>query len=352
MYTLGIDLHKKKSAWVLIDGNNRESWSSTVSVDPDNFSKTLKKIPVPLDNIRVALEPVGGWRWVYDQLTKSGLDVHVGHPRKMRLIAESTQKNDDKDAYMLARLLASGYFPEARKVSEEIYALRLLLRERQHVVRMRVSTINRLHGVATTQGLHLIPRNNPMSKAGKTFILQRDNSVLKELHWLIEEFDKRIKVFDDLCEKQSRQLPLAQLLMTIPGVGTITALTVIAEVADFSDFKDSKKLVSFAGLAPRQRSSGEHVRFGSITKQGSPMLRTALVECAMRIHPKGALELFEFVKRLTPTTGAKKARIALARKLLTIMWKMVITKTPYDKEKISFSSSNMNMSKPDTGSGA
>jgi len=141
--------------------------------------------------------------------------------------------------------------------------------------------------------------------------------------------------------------------MTIPGVGVITALTVLGEVGDFNDFTHPKKLAAFAGLVPKQRSSGATIRFGSITHQGSPLLRTALVECAMRIHSKGSPELFTFVERLKQNgTGAKKARVALARKLLCIMWSMVINNQSYDRTKVLPPSvCNATMSKLDTEAG-
>ena len=123
-----------------------------------------------------------------------------------------------------------------------------------------------------------------------------------------------------------------------------------AEVDDFSRFSNGKKLASFAGLIPRQRSSGEVIRYGAITHAGSAPLRTALVETAMRIRESNAPELFAFVKRLTPLCGAKKARVALARKLLVIMWKMVTTNTLYNP-KILSSSRTTNVSDLDTASG-
>lgn len=350
MHTLGIDLHKKDSEWVLVDDQYQDVWScQKIQSHPKEFNRTIKELPVPVQGLLVAIEPVGAWRPLTSVLTEAGMEVHIANPRKVRLIAESTQKTDHKDAHTLAQLLQSGYFPEARKVSEEIYQLRLLIRERQHVVRMRVSTINRLHGIATTQGLHKIAYGNPRTKAGKASIMAGSNTILQELHLLIEELDKRIAVFDDTCTQQVKDLPLAQLLMTIPGVGVITALTVLGEVGDFNDFKHPKKLTAFAGLVPRQRSSGNTIRFGSITHQGSPLLRTALVECAMRIHPKSAPELFTFVERLRPTTGAKKARVALARKLLCIMWSMVINNQPYNRTKVLPPSvCNATLSKLDT----
>ncbi len=111
-------------------------------------------------------------------------------------------------------------------------------------------------------------------------------------------------------------------------MGNITALTVIAEVGDFARFSSGKKLAKFAGLVPRQRSSGDRIRFGSLTNSGSRFLRTALVETAMRIRTTSP-ELFAFVTDRAPRIGQKKARVALARKLLTVIWTMVYRNTPY-----------------------
>ena len=350
MYTLGIDLHKKSSAWVLIDERGTEIRKDTVLCHPNHVSIAIKKIPAPLQDVQVAIEPVAGWRWVSGQLEEAGMKVHIAQPRKIQLIAKSLKKTDEEDARTLANLLHSGFFPEGHKPKEEIYQLRLLLRERNFIVRQRVSVKNQLHGIATTQGLHLFPGGNPLFKRAKDSILAGNNFVLKELHRLEEELGKRIKPFDEELRKEIKKYPEAKILQTIPGVGIVTALTVIAEVDDFKRFSSGKKLSSFAGLVPRQRSSGEMIRYGSITHAGSVSLRTALVETAMRIRESNAPELFAFVKRLTPICGAKKARVALARKLLVIMWRLVTTNTPYDAKVLS-SSDTTNVSDLDTRTG-
>jgi transposase len=348
MYTLGVDLHKKSSVWILIDDKRTELWKENVLCHPEYISIALKKIPVSLKEIQVAIEPVCGWRWVSKQLEDVGMSVHIAHPRKIRLIAESVKKNDVEDSRTLANLLHSGYFPEAHRTSEDIYHLRLLLRERTFIVRQRTSVKNQLHGIATTQGLHLIKGMNPLHKRGKEGIMKGENFVLKELHHLEEDLGKRIKPFDEVLQEEVKKYPTASLLQTIPGVGMITALTIISEVDDFKRFKDGKHIASFAGLVPKQRSSGETIRYGGITYAGSAPLRTALVETAMRIREGNAPELFSFVQRLTPICGAKKARVALARKILTIMWKMSTTNTPY-KPKILSSFSTTTVSDLDTG---
>jgi len=350
MYTLGIDLHKKSSVWMLIDEQRTELWKENVLCHPDYISTAVKNIPVPHGEIQVAIEPVAGWRWVSDILEEAGMDVHIAHPRKIQLIAKSTKKTDTEDARTLANLLCAGYFPEAHKSPDDIYQLRLLLRERTFIIRQRTSIKNQIHGIATTQGLHGIKSGNPLFKKGKADIMAGQNFILKQLHLLVEDFEKQVVPFDERLQSLLPQYPTAQLLMTFPGVGIITALTIVAEVDDFKRFSSGKKLASFAGLVPRQRSSGDTVRYGSITHAGSASLRTALVETSMRIRASNAPELYAFVQRLAPISGAKKARVALARKILCIMWKMVTTHTQYQPHILP-SACTTNLSDLDTASG-
>jgi len=352
-YTLGIDLHKRSSVWVLLDGEGNEVWKDSVPCHPDNITKTLEWLPVPGSDIQAALEPTCGWRWVAALLEEAGVEVHPANVNKVRLIAESTQKHDLGDARALANLLRLGYLPESYRVPDSIYELRLFLRHRAYLVRLRVSAKNRLHGMATAVGLHRIARRNPLSKAGKAGIMAGDDMSMKELHTLIEELDRRVVECDARCEEIAKGEPLVPILRSMPGIGIITALTVIAEVGDFTRFASTKHISSFSGLIPRQRSSGESVRFGHITNQGSRTLRMIMVEASFRIRPTNAPELYAFVARLAPVCGKKRARIALARKMLCILWHMAKTKTPYDQNKVIVHSPRIaNVSHIDTYRGA
>ena len=335
-YTLGIDLHKKTSAWVVIDDNRNEIWKGTVACHPLDISIAIGKIPVSPKEVQVAIEPVSGWRWVTTELEEVGMEVHIAHPRKIRLIAESNQKTDKNDALMLAELLRSGYFPESRRVSDEVFEMRTMLRDRAYVVGLRTGVKNRIHGIATTQGLHLIEGGNPLHKKGKSSIMKGSNEALKELHLLIEDFDTRIVPLDRYVLNSVKNSKQAKLLMSMPGVGAITSLTVLSEVGDFSQFSSAEKLTSFAGLVPKERSSGGKTRFGSITNAGSRYLRTAMVESAMRINETNAPELLAFVERLKPSCGAKRARVALARKMLAIMWTMIKKDMAYEANLVRF----------------
>lgn len=334
-YYLGVDLHKKQLVWSLIDEQGAELHQASVLCHPDQIIIALTALPVPLRSVICAIEPTCGWRWVSKLFEEHGIEMHYANPLKVRLIAESTEKTDRKDAHTLANLLRTGYLPEAFRVSDTIYALRTLVRERSALVTARTAAMNRLHGVATTYGLHTIPKQNPRSIAGKEHIAQGDHVVLRELHVLIDLLGSRIAVYDKLLAQSVANFPEARSIISIPGVGVITAMTIVAEVGDFSRFSSAKKLTKYAGLVPRQRSSGERVRHGSITKTGSSLLRGVLVEAAMRIREKGAPELFGFVARVRVHAGKKRSRVALARKLLSLMWYIVTTQRVYDSSRVT-----------------
>ena len=327
---LGIDLHKKSGVWVMMDEKRNVVWHDNFASHPLDINAGIAKIPAPLAEVTVAIEPVCGWRWVTKQLEEAGLKVHIANPQKVRLIAESRQKTDFNDARTLADLLRANMLPESYRVCDEIYELRVVVRERHFLVSKRTDVKNRLHGLMTTKGLHFVSGGNPLHKKGKKWIDEGGDEIARELLSVIEELDMHIDSLTEKIETSAKELPEAKLLMTMPGVGTITALTVLAEVGDFSRFEKAEKLASFAGLVPKQRSSGEKVRMGGITHIGSPYLRTAMVETAMRIRPGYAPELQKFIDTVKANGGAKRARVALARKMLAIMWVMIRKNVEYD----------------------
>ena len=132
----------------------------------------------------------------------------------------------------------------------------------------------------------------------------------------IERYEREMK-------KQEKNYPEIKILKSLPGIGAVRALVMVAEIGDFSRFPHPNKLASFAGLVPRSHSSGGKERLGHITKRGSSSLRAAMVGAAQQARPAwGDLyTFFESVKNRNNGTGA--AKVALARKLLTISWHLV-----------------------------
>ncbi|OGZ06145.1 MAG: hypothetical protein A2942_04785 [Candidatus Lloydbacteria bacterium RIFCSPLOWO2_01_FULL_50_20] len=139
MYTLGIDLHKRSSVWVLLNDARDVLHKSTVTTHPLDINIAIERLPVAPKDVRVVIEPTGGWRWVADILEQSGMTVHIANPTKVRLIAESKKKFDAGDAQTLADLLRADYLPEAYRAPNAIDTLRMLVRERAYFVRLRTS---------------------------------------------------------------------------------------------------------------------------------------------------------------------------------------------------------------------
>jgi transposase len=312
-HALGIDLHKRTSTWKLVNSKREVVWSRTVSCKPELLSATARSLPVTVSNLPIAIEPTCGWRWVSSLLEKEGGDLHIAHPYKLRLIADSSRKTDEEDAKILAEFLQMGYLPESWKAPDEVESWRRLIRTRVAFVQSRTRLKNQAESILTSLG--------PVSKP--------DNLELLEIVSLVENHTNHIHNLEKTIRKIAEEQPIAKLLMTIPSVGVITAVSILAEVGDFSRFTSAPKLASYAGLVPSERSSGESVRHGRITKEGSKLLRTVVIETAIRFRPAHSLTLNEFFLRIKKNKGAMRARVALARKLLVIMWTMVKNNQPF-----------------------
>jgi transposase len=180
----------------------------------------------------------------------------------------------------------------------------------------------RLEGVVTRSGRHLI-LGSLTTKKGTEAIIASDKQEWKRSLESIADMTIYIKELDaEVAHHSKASIPT--LLMSIPGVGPVTAVSIWAEVGDFSHFSSADKLCAFAGLVPTERSSGGVQRLGHITRAGSTILRYILVEAAMRIrNTEKSTVLYAFYKTVKEKRGAMRARVALARKILSVSWYLV-----------------------------
>ncbi len=323
---IGIDLHKRLQTWVVLgEKDNTKLLTKTYPVTPESISCAVSEVKQLGDECHVLIEPVCGWIWVVKQLRELGIEVQISNPRKIRMIAESLQKTDESDAYTLARLLKTGEVALSYECSLETRKHRSLSRERCFLINIRSAIKCRLESIVTRDGNHTFLKQSK----NRTQIIVANNEV--KIHQeAVASLDAIIKKVEKEFTKTISSSPLIERLMTIPGVGLVTASTICAEVGDFKNFKKPENLASFAGLTPRERSSGGKQRLGSITHAGSPYLRYVLIETAMRIRDvEETFSLYAFYKRIKTKSGPMKARVALARKLLTIMWHMMNKQQDY-----------------------
>lgn len=274
----------------------------------------------------VLIESVGMHRPVAAWLNSMGMQVHLVNVAHLpRLV----QKNDRKDAKRLADFHEAGALPLAYLPPERIQLLRDEARHRrflgQQSRRLRTKIMHDLqkHG-------HFFERNPAESGVGRERLRRMNIPEVSSSLNLLEPILQEIDAFQHRLEEESLRLPVAQLLCTIPGVAAYTAVLVLAEVGDFNRFEEADNVGAYAGLVSRQQQSGDHDRRGSITKTGNATLRWALVEAArnhVRLCPESNLS--KRYQRLATTKGHKKALVATARQLATVMHAMVTRNTPF-----------------------
>ncbi len=275
------------------------------------------------------------WR-IYDLLHPLVATVTVANPLLVKLIAAARVKTDKRDTITLARLLAAQLIPEVGVPPHPVRELRGLLAHRRRLINQRRQAQNRLHSVlhrlniAPPDGDCLALRHREWwsqlaLSSSNQLRVQHDLALLEMLDRLLGEVDR------DLAQLSTQQ-PWADqvpLLLQLLGIGLIVAMTLLAAIGDITRFPTAKQLVGYSGLGARVHQSGQTQRGGGITKQGRREIRAVMVEAAWRAsanHPYWQAQC----ERLKHRIGPQKASVAIARKLLVVVWH-VLTKQEQDQ---------------------
>ena len=329
---LGVDLHSKRTYVVLMDCQG--SICDQRRMTNDAMTSYVAQLP---PNTCAVLEATGNWSYMYDVLAARLEKVVLAHPKRVRAIAAARIKTDRIDATILAHLARTNLLPTAYAPPIEVRELREVVRHRAKLVREQTRHKNRVHRILAQYNLHT-PCSDLFGKQGRLFLVEvRDrlsttSHLLLEDHLhLIETLDERIHALNQIIHTWAKSDPRAALLMSMPGVGEYSAAMIVAEIGDVHRFPGPKQLCSFAGLVPSTRSSDLRVHQGRITKEGSPWLRWIMVNAAQRA-PCASPRLGKFFARMARRHGRKTARVALARKMLSIVYYMLRDNEAYCEE--------------------
>jgi transposase len=234
---------------------------------------------------------------------------------RTRLKAGYAAKTDRLDARRLADALrrdsvSSIYYPPPA-----IRELRELVRYRHALVQTRTKLIQRLRAVLLRQGIVEAQRLSRQDRCLEALVLPPQAAAsVAGLRRLLALTRAEGGVVDQAVKAAATVDPIAVALQQLPGVGAVLALMIRAEVGDIRRFPTGGQLASYAGLVPRVEASAGRMRYGRITKRGSPWLRWALIEAALH-GPRRSDASGRWVRRLALRKGALKARVAYARQL-------------------------------------
>jgi len=280
---------------------------------------------------------------LYDHLTKYGVECIVTPPSLIPQEHGNRVKTDRLDSRKLARLLAKGLLKSIWVPSAKERFHRQVIRRRRQLVGDRVRTQNRIKSELCFYGIDLPVARSKWSQVYfanlqrikfKNHWMQKSfNQLLEQYEFLSAQIDKQTQLL-----KQLAQLPLycdrVKILRSIPGIGLLTAMEILLELQDFSRFRRVEQLAAYVGLTPSQYSSADKIRMGRITGAGKNTVRSALVEsCWLLIRKDKAMR--RKYEQIKARAGGKRAIVAIARKLILCIRRLLLDNRPYEYEPVS-----------------
>lgn len=323
---IGIDLHKAFFQACAVSPSGERLWEGRFPRTPAGLEALTARCTAQTALAVEASTPT--WHFA-DAITPAVGDLRIVDPLKTKLKAGYAAKTDRLDARRLADALRRDsvvgiYYPPLA-----IRELRELCRSRHALVQVRTALINRLRAVLLRQGIADARRLAKTADDGWLTALPlppRAAASVARLRQVLGVVRTDAALAEADVRRATAADPIAVTLQQLMGVGPVLALTIRAEVGDIRRFGTPAQLASYAGLVPRVEASAGRIRYGRITRRGSPWLRWALIEAA--IHgTKRTDRVGRWGRGLAVRKGALKARVALARVLceeIHRLWSTVV----------------------------
>lgn len=333
--TIGMDLGDRTSRYCMLSGEGKILREGEVATTKAGMLETFGR----LGKVRIAIEVGTHSPWVSRLLRSLGHELIVANPRQVKLITESSRKDDRLDAQTLARLarIDPQLLRPIQHRSEEAQTALMVIRVRAALIGVRTSLVNTVRGLAKAMGERL-----PKCDADQMGVLKAESlplklrQVLEPLLKEIESLTEKIKDSDREVEQIARKdYPETALLQQVGGVGPLIALTFVLTVEDKNRFQKSRDIGCYVGLRPRRSDSGQSQPQLRITKEGDPYLRTMLVQGAHYIISRRGpdTDLKRWGMHLAECggkRGKKKAVVAVARKLGILLHRLWVTGEVYE----------------------
>jgi transposase len=327
---IGLDIHKHYFVAVGLT-EDLETVLEPQRVQMNRLEKWAKKHLTSEDAVAVEMT-TNTWQ-TYDELLPIVHSVTVVHPPHVKLITRAQVMNDRLAAINLAKLHAKGLLPGIWVPTQEVRELRALVAQRKKMVRLAATSKNRLHAVLHRHHLSLPEQADPFSDAQRGWWLTLPLSTAEKI-CLISDLDtlifaqKQVKLLENSLVELGAQDDRLVYLIQLTGVSLITAMTLLAGIGFIERFPSAKQLVGYAGLGARVHDSGQTTRTGRITKSGRRDIRAAMVETAWVAVKHDPHWKAEF-KRLQKHLHHNKAIVAIARKLLVVVWHVLSKRQAY-----------------------
>jgi len=345
MHYMGIDHHKQYSHMTIMDKEGKVVKAGKVWNVRSEVEEFLQGT---YGDIEAVLEAGRSSYTMVELLEELGISVKIAHPKQVKAIAKAKIKTDKRDSKILAHLLRSDLIPEVYRRSSENRMAQRVLRQRVFYVasmtrvknRIRALLAHQREGVRESVGQEKNLFGTKGMKALKGLELPKsEKQLLESLLKTYRHLEVRIKESNDLIEQLYKGSNEAQLISTVPGFGKFFSVLTAVEIAEVKRFDSPAQLHSYAGVIPSTHSSGEKSYHGKLIHEGNRWLRWAAVE-AVWPAVKSDFDLELYYKKLARRKNTNAAKVATARRLLTIIYRILKENRRYIPFKRSYRENN------------
>jgi transposase len=333
----GIDVSLELSSICVVDGDGRILREAKVLSEPDALIAWFAELRAPLERIGLEAGPLS--QWLFATMVKAGLAVELLETRHVRDAFKAMPvKTDKKDARGIAQLMRLGWFRPVHCETLPAQEVRAVLSARKLLKGKLIDLEMCLRGILRGFGLKVGPTTirtfEPRVRAlvlGHPTLELISQALLKARAIFLQE----LRVFELRVRELARHDGRARRLMTMPGVGVLTALTFVSAIDEPERFRSSRMVGAHFGLTPRKYQSGETDITGRISKIGDAGVRSALYEAAHVILTRSAKssDLKTWAVGVAKRAGMRKAKVALARKLAVVLHRMLRDQTTFVAHK-------------------
>ena len=339
--SIGIDISKKKCDYCIINGRGkvleRGQYLNTQK-DAGQCARTILAKYGRMGNCTAACETTANmWITTVDAFERAGIAIKLANSYKMALINKTGKKTDKVDAEKIAQILRMGSIPECYVPSAHTRGVRNMVRQHVRLAQARTRVVNQVHSLLDAHGKTVQAANVYSRKA--LFYLDslslgdaQDDFVLRQCVRRIRHYTSEITEIDRQLEAEAAQNEDAKLLASMTGIGIYTAILLASEISEISRFQTPKQMISWAGLCPTVKQSGNEMRLGRIKKLGTDGLVNWAVCEAANVAVKYDTRMKAAYESARRRHAGKHMLgiVVAAHKMVTIMWHMLKNRTPYE----------------------
>lgn len=318
---IGVDLHTNSFTCCFLQEGGRGK-ISTWPLQGGGLEQFIKGLA---EEDEVAIEATGNAAHFCKMVEPHVARVVVIAPWQFEVIRRSVKKTDKHDARAIALFLSKDMLPEARMKTQENAQLSSLISTRSQLVKLRVSLLGKVHGMFVRHGLK-VKKEALTSKAGFARHVESygEWSTLEKCELAVIESQlgalrENVKQLEKSITEFAKDLAGYENIISIKGIGPLSAAVMLTHIGDITDFKNAGKLAAYFGIVPKVSNSNETNNSGRITKRGNKIARTTLVQCTL-IAKRYSPYLHAFYEQIKARRGTGKAIIATARKLLNTIF--------------------------------